>query len=92
MSKKSSVKILVGTLTGLVASETLQKAIFGEYSDGSTRSLADALDGEVLSPRDREHMLYKKKRKKKKLKEKELKKKKSSKKKEKKNGIIDMSL
>ncbi len=63
MSKKSTTKFLIDTATGLMANEKLQRTLFGEYSDGTPRSLSDCLDGEILSPKDREKMLYKGKRK-----------------------------
>lgn len=69
MSKKAStVKALVAAAGGLFANEKIQRSLFGEYSDGTPRSLPDCLEGEILSPRDRERMLYKKNGKKKKKK------------------------
>lgn len=62
MSKKSTAKFLIDTASGLMANEKLQRTLFGEYSDGSPRSLSDCLEGEILSPKDREKMLYKKKK------------------------------
>lgn len=89
-----TAKILLATLTGLVASEKIQRTLFGEYSDGSVRSIPDALDGEILSPKDRERMFYKKKKGKKKSKDKINRPKKGSSKKKKtrKIGKINMSL
>lgn len=93
MSKKSTTKILIDTATSLVSNEKIQRTLFGEYSDGTPRSLSDCLEGEILSPKDREKMLYKKKRKSssnKKQKSKP-KNKKSKNKQKRKVGKIDMS-
>ena len=46
MSKKSTAKFLIDTATSLVSNENLQRTLFGEYSDGSPRSLSDSLEGE----------------------------------------------
>lgn len=64
MSKKNTAKIIVAAAGGLVANEKIQKALFGCYSDGSPRSFPDCLEGEILSPKDRQRMLYGKKLKK----------------------------
>lgn len=37
-------------------SKALQKQIFGSYSDGNPRNLADAIAGEVHSPKERVRM------------------------------------
>lgn len=47
----------------------VQSLLFGRYADGSPRSLADAIDGEVVSPEDKlliEKRIKKHKKKKKK--------------------------
>lgn len=55
----------VGTAAIAILSNTVvQKMLLGTYSDGETRSLPDALNGEVLSPKSKEK--YKKKKDKKK--------------------------
>ena len=35
----------------IIANEDLQKMVLGTYSDGSVRSIPDAVDGEVYSPK-----------------------------------------
>lgn len=35
----------------IIANEDLQKMVLGTYSDGSVRSIPDAMDGEVYSPK-----------------------------------------
>lgn len=75
MSKKSTLKVAIATATGIIANDKVQKALFGVYSDGTARSLPDCLEGEILSPKDREKMLYKNKDKKKSKKKKSKKKK-----------------
>ncbi len=37
-------------------SESLQRQIFGTYSDGKPRNLADAISGEIHSPKERKQM------------------------------------
>jgi hypothetical protein len=54
---------LIESVIGLLTNETIQKSIFGEYSDGNTRSIMDSLNGEVLSPSQKAKKLYKKKKK-----------------------------
>ena len=55
----------VGTAAiAILSNSTIQKMVLGTYSDGETRSLPDALNGEVLSPKTKEK--YKKKKNKKK--------------------------
>lgn len=50
----------------VVTSESLGRFICGTYSDGTTRSLADSISGEFLSPKDKAKKLKKKNKKKKK--------------------------
>ena len=57
-------------VTVLTENEKLKKSILGEYSDGSTRSLKDCIDGEFLSPKQKEKINKKKSDKKKKKKKK----------------------
>ena len=75
----------------IIASEDTRRLLCGSYSDGTTRNIADAINGEMLSPAQKE-LLYNKPRSKKKKKDyipyecelKEKKKKKKNKKKDKK--------
>lgn len=76
MSKKTkSIITILDAVVAVSKSPSIQKALLGSYSDGTPRSLTDALDGEVLSPKQREEYLYKKKKKKHKKKNKKKKKK-----------------
>lgn len=59
-----AAKTVLETATTLVNNRSLQKTLFGVYSDGTTRSFADCLSGEFLSPKDREKVVYGKKKKK----------------------------
>lgn len=62
--KKVPVDLVVTTVTKVLSDKNIQKAIFGSYSDDTPRSLKDALDGEILSPKQKQKHLYKKKKKK----------------------------
>lgn len=57
---------LVGVLLSkgekLLSSGKIQEALFGTYSNGKPRNLIDALNGEVLSPKQKRNMKYKKKK------------------------------
>lgn len=64
MGKKNVGKTIIDAATLLSSNKGLQKSLFGVYSDGSTRSLADCLAGEFLSPKDREKIVHGKKKKK----------------------------
>ena len=73
MSKgKIIVDTIVSVTDGLLGSEKVQKFLCGQYSDGTPRSLPDALNDELYSPeqkkiknRNEEHKKKKKKKKKK---------------------------
>jgi hypothetical protein len=54
---------LIESIINLMTNETIQKSIFGQYSDGNTRSIMDSLNGEVLSPKQKAKKIYKKKKK-----------------------------
>lgn len=62
MSKVKHAVEGVGTLIALCSSKEVQKMLFGTYSDGRTRSFIDAWNGEVLSPKQRQKKLYKKRK------------------------------
>lgn len=70
MAKKSQLAALVSTAVATLADKSVQKVLFGTYSDNTPRSLVDCVNGEILSPKDREKYLYKKKKKKNKSKKK----------------------
>ena len=57
--KKTNFNGIVDAVLSIAGSQTVQKLVLGEYSDGSTRSLGDCLDGELLSPKDRQKALTK---------------------------------
>ncbi len=80
MSKKKAIKITTEALIGLLTNKDVQRVILGTYSDGKTRSVKDCMDGEILSPKQKEKLKYKDKPKKKK------------KKKNKKKGITKIKL
>lgn len=42
----------------LLKSKSVQKTILGTYSDGKTRSVADAIEGEFLSPKQKAKLLH----------------------------------
>lgn len=62
MSKVKHAVEGVGALIALCSSKEVQKMLFGTYSDGRTRSFIDAWNGEVLSPKQRQKKLYKKRK------------------------------
>lgn len=53
---------VLSSIATIFSDPKFQKSIFGEYSDGTKRSLIDAWNGEVLSPKQRRKKLYKKKK------------------------------
>ena len=50
--KKSTVGKIVDTVMDAASCKGIQKLVLGEYTDGSPRSIFDAIDGEILSPKD----------------------------------------
>lgn len=62
MSKVKRGIEAAGALIALCSSKDVQKMLFGTYSDGKTRSFIDAWNGEVLSPKQRQKKLYKKRK------------------------------
>lgn len=65
MAKKLAVEKVVTTAAKLLTDKSVQKVIFGEYSDGSPRSLVDSWNGETLSPKQKQKIRKKKGKKKK---------------------------
>ena len=63
---KEIVDIAVAVLERAAKSEKIGKFICGEYLDGTTRSVADALSGEMVSPKEKKKKYKKKGQKKKK--------------------------
>lgn len=69
-SKLPIITAAINTAIEFASDEKVQTLLFGKYSDGTPRSFSDCLDGEILSPKDREKLLKKKKGKKSKKKKK----------------------
>lgn len=76
MAKMGKILEAVGAAVSAgVSNKKIMKALVGEYTDGTPRSLIDALNGEILSPKDRLlieeriSMIQKKRKKKKKKKD-----------------------
>lgn len=53
MGKKDVVKGVVKAASEIILSEKGKRFLCGEYTDGTTRSLPDAITGEIISPKDR---------------------------------------
>ena len=72
MSDENKVKVPIKEIAGVavtvLTNKKVRKALFGEYADGKTRSLPDAISGENLSPKQKEKYIKKKKNNKKKKK------------------------
>ena len=64
------IDTVVGIADGLLGSEKVQKFLCGHYSDGSPRSLPDALNDELYSPKQKKNKNKNDKKKKKKHKNK----------------------
>ena len=71
MSKAIKViESLISAGKTIAGNDDIQKMILGTYSDGSPRSLPDALNDEFISPKEKKNILYGDKKKKKKHKKK----------------------
>lgn len=64
--EKVVIDTVVGIADGLLGSEKVQKFLCGHYSDGSPRSLPDALNDELYSPQQKKNKEKNSKKKKKK--------------------------
>lgn len=42
----------------ILGSDTVRESLLGSYSDGTTRSLPDAWNGEFMSPKEKKKVLY----------------------------------
>lgn len=62
MSKSKLIVEGIHILSNLCSNEDVQKALFGTYSNGKPRSMVDAMNGEILSPKQRRKKLYKKRK------------------------------
>ena len=66
---KVPIKEIVGGAIAVLTNKKVRKMVLGEYSDGSIRSLPDALSDETLSPKQKgKYKTKNKKNKKKKFK------------------------
>lgn len=63
---KLRVGKIISTVADVASNKGIQKMVLGEYTDGSPRSILDAIDGEILSPKDRKKYVIPEKKKKKK--------------------------
>lgn len=63
---KDTIKVVIETIVHAasenVSTKKLQKTLCGEYEDGSTRNVIDAVNGEIFSPKQRKNKLYKKRK------------------------------
>jgi hypothetical protein len=73
MAKEVLIETAIAAIAKLCESESVQKVICGTYSDGTPKSLPDAISGETISPGDKAKIEKKKKKKKKKKKRAKLK-------------------
>ena len=53
MGKRDVVKGAVVAVSEIILSDKGKRFLCGEYTDGTTRSLPDAITGEIISPKDR---------------------------------------
>lgn len=51
--KTESVVAIIGAIGTILCSKPFRKAMFGTYTDGTPRSLTDALDGNFRSPKEK---------------------------------------
>jgi hypothetical protein len=66
MSKKKDVLgIIIKAGGDILSSDKVKKTLLGEYTDGTTRNVMDAFNGEYLSPKTKKkHKKHKKNKKK----------------------------
>ena len=75
---KMIVDAVIGVADGLLGSKKVQTFLCGTYSDGTPRSLPDALNDEIYSPQQKKNKIKNDKKKKKNKKKKGQNKKKNS--------------
>ena len=63
MAKKDVLKGALMAASEILLSDKGKRFLCGEYTDGTTRSLPDAITGEIISPKDRAAYENKKKKK-----------------------------
>lgn len=61
--KHKIIKTVVAGAAYVLKNEDCRKALLGSYSDGTPRSLVDAIQGEFVSTKDREKINKKNKKK-----------------------------
>lgn len=61
----SIVTTTVGVVEAALSNDNIKGTILGKYSDGTPRSLPDAIKGEIVSPEDKDISKKRKKKKKK---------------------------
>ena len=57
------VEIAIGAGKAIASDENITEFLCGTYADGTKRSLADAIQGEYLSPKQKKKITSKKKKK-----------------------------
>lgn len=62
---KVPISSIVDTVVSVTTNKGVQKALFGVYADDTPRSFIDCVNGEYLSPKQKEKYICKKKKKKK---------------------------
>lgn len=62
MGKLNTGMSFLKEVSKLCTEKEVQKMIFGTYSDGRARSLIDAINGEILSPKQKRDKLYKRRK------------------------------
>ncbi len=65
MGKKNKVTAVIDAVVSICATEKIQRLLCGTYSDGEVRSVPDALNGEIYSPKQKARKGKKKSKKKK---------------------------
>lgn len=67
-NKKKKNEVVSGLISEFFKNDEIMGRVLGTYSDGTVRSLYDSLNGEFLSPKQKEDVMKTKKKNKKKLK------------------------
>ena len=62
MTAKEIIPIAVAVIEAAASNKTIGKFVCGEYTDGSVRSMADAIRGEVDNPKGKKKKKHKKKK------------------------------
>lgn len=64
MGKGKIIKAIAESTISIATNKDVQKMVLGTYADGTTRSMKDAIDGEILSPSQKKKLKKKNKKKK----------------------------